>query len=243
MLKKFIQYLLRPCGYELIKHGSVQKKFPIHNPLDQNGIEILEDRDFIASCIEVKPYTLLDTPRLANLWSLVKLTDETGAIFEIGTYKGGGAKHLSNAQVNRKIIICDPFDDLSFEVCDPKLDSNFFAGQFSQNSYEKVCELFDDRDATIIKGYFPNAARDVPLPKISFVHLDVDVYQATLDSLLYLCSENMLLEKHIILLDDYNRNCEGVNKAVKDFLAQHPNYLALPLFPSQCLLLPKQMEN
>jgi len=59
-------------------------------PLDRNGIEILADREFQKSCLDINGLTLLDTPRLANLWQLCRMTAAEGAIMEVGSYKGGG---------------------------------------------------------------------------------------------------------------------------------------------------------
>tara|TARA_B100000242_G_scaffold254645_1_gene197418 strand:+ start:58 stop:807 length:750 start_codon:yes stop_codon:yes gene_type:complete len=246
MLKNFLKTFLllfkrftRFFGFEISRYSNAKKLFPVHAELEQNGIEILSNSEFNKSCIEVKNFTLLDTPRLANLWMLSQLSDNNGAIIEIGSYKGGGAKHLCNANPERKVIVCDPFDDKSFQKIDTSVDSNFFHGQFSNTSYASVLKLLSRSNAEVIKGYFPNSVSEIKLPKISFVYLDVDVYQATLESLIFLVSNHCLLEKHIILLDDYNRNCDGIDKAVKEFLSLHPDYISLPLFPGQGVLIPE----
>ena len=246
MLKNFLknlfqllQKITRFLGFEISRYSKAKRLFPVHAELEHNGIEILSNSDFNKSCNEIKNFTLLDTPRLANLWMLSQQSDKDGAIIEIGSYKGGGAKHLSNANPERKVIVCDPFDDKSFQEIDNSVDSNFFHGQFSNTSYDSVVKLLSGCNAEVIKGYFPNSVSEKKLPKISFVYLDVDVYKATFESLIFLVSNQCLLEKHIILLDDYNRSCDGIDKAVKEFLSFHPSYKALPLFPGQGVLIPE----
>lgn len=209
--------------------------YPVLRPLDTNGVEILADPDFQRSCREIAGLTLLDTPRLANLWSLCRLSNPAGHIVEIGSYKGGGALHLSNSCPQRKVIICDSFR--GFERLDPRLDRNFDASQFKDTSQEDVAALFRNRgrDFAIVAGFFPHSCRDIPLGPISFVHLDADTYKSTLESLEFLTSS--LIERSIIILDDYLRRAEGVDKAVGEFTGHNPAWIALPIFPSQGLMI------
>ena len=68
-------------------------------------------------------------------------------------------------------------------------------------------------------GYFPkldekdmNKIRNL---KFSFVHLDFDLYQSTIDTFNFI--KDRLDENAILLFDDYNLiNQEGVKKAVED---------------------------
>ena len=68
-------------------------------------------------------------------------------------------------------------------------------------------------------GYFPNLEQKnmekIANLKFSFVHLDFDLYQPTIDCFKFI--ENRLEKNAIILVDDYNFiNQEGVKKAVAD---------------------------
>lgn len=209
----------------------------IKKPIDENKVEILGNTDFQNSLKEIGNYSLLDTDRLANLWEYCRLSNPEGAILEIGSYKGGGALHLSNAQPNRPIFVCDSFK--GFETIDARLDANFNMSQFKDTTINDVMKLFvhKGRKFEIVNGFFPESFNGRPFPQVSFVHLDVDIYKATLESLIYL--DNKMMEKSFILIDDYNRSCEGVNKAVEEFLQTSDNWRAFPLFPSQGLLIHK----
>jgi hypothetical protein len=99
--------------------------------------------------------------------------------------------------------------------------------------------LFKDRNALIIPGYFPQSVAAVALPKLSFVHLDVDVYKASKESLSYLLAPGILCDRSLIVLDDYNRSATGVNKAVEEILLEQPGTLAFPLFPGQAIIVPR----
>lgn len=238
-IKSKIRSLLRTLGYDLSRVTDVQKRYPINNPLDVNGVEILADAEFQKSCAQVKGYSLLDTERLANLWMLCRETDPAGAMIEVGVYKGGGSLHLSNCCRQRKIIVCDPFSPDSFEKLDAKLDAIFSKEMFADHSESNVRNLLKDRPATILPGFFPTSVKGVALPKISFVHLDVDVYSATKESLLYFFSSGLLLPRSLIVLDDYNRRADGVNRAVAEVQAGTNAFVTLPIFPGQAVLIPK----
>jgi hypothetical protein len=40
-------------------------------------------------------------------------------------------------------------------------------------------------------------------------------------------------------LDDVQRNAEGVDRAIHEFLRDYPTWMMPPIFPSQGLLIPK----
>jgi hypothetical protein len=237
-IKGMILRLANACGYH-IERTRIRDAYPVLRPMDRNGIEILADKSFQESCRSINGFTLLDTPRLANLWELCRLTDPTGAMAEIGTFKGGGALHLSNCCPERAIIVCDPFDKESFEHLDPCLDRLFQKGGFADTSQDAVARLLKGRKAVIIPGYFPRSARNFSFPRLSFIHLDVDVFKATKESLLFILSLPQLCPRSLIVLDDFNRGASGVNQAVKEVLAEVPGTLAFPLFPGQGLIIPK----
>jgi len=236
IIKKAVGKILASAGCQLVR---ANLDYPVVRPMDTKGVEILADKEFQNSCKMIDGTTLLDTPRLANLWMLARLTDPLGAMAEIGTYLGGGALHLSNCCPNRQMIVCDPFSKESFQSLDPAFDKIFHHGQFSDHGEEQVRSLFKGRDALIVPGYFPESVTAISLPKISFVHLDVDVYQASKESLKFLLGPGILCNRSLIVLDDYNRLATGVNKAVEEIVSELPGTLAFPLFPGQALVIPK----
>jgi len=203
--------------------------------MDTCGVEILSDAAFQRSCREVAGLTLLDTPRLANLWSLCRLTNPLGHIIEVGSFKGGGALHLSNSCPERKIIACDSFE--GFERLDAQLDRNFSQEMFKDTSRQRVEELFRSRGRAfqVIAGFFPQSCAGIDLGPISFVHLDADIYKSTIESLEYL--SGCTTERSLIVLDDFFRRADGVNKAVGEFIGHNRSWAAFPLFPGQGLMV------
>jgi len=212
------------------------ESFPVYKPLNPVDVELLADPLFQASVREVAPLTLLDTPRLANLWNLCRLTPKAN-ILEIGSYKGGGALHLSNACPDRKVIVCDSFE--GFGKLRPDLDRAFDDTMFKDNSRHQVEQLFTSRGRPneVIAGFFPASCAGRQIAPVSFVHLDADVYEATINSLRFLTEQKILTDRALIVLDDYDRGAKGVNKAAAEFVASNRDWQVFPLFPAEGLLL------
>ena len=195
--------------------------------------------EFQASCASARRHTLLDVARLANLWCLARMVG-TGTFIEVGTYKGGGALHICNALATRGEFYCfDPFEDAGFESIEV-LDELFHKEQFMNTRYGHVSDLLKVHpNATVVKGFFPSAARDLELGPIAFCHLDVDVYSATTASLDFL--KDRLAQRSLVVLDDLNRGVKGVQQAVSEFLHENPTFVLLPMFPSQGVLLSTEL--
>lgn len=217
--------------------GPYAPGYPVLKPIDSNRVEILADPVFQASCREVDRLTLLDTPRLANLWSLCRMTNPSGHIIEVGSYKGGGALHLSNSAPDRKVVICDSFQ--GFAELNAELDHAFGLDQFKETSHNQIDTLFRSRNRPyeIIAGFFPDSCKDRDLEGISFAHLDADTYKSTLESLHFLADK--FLDRSLIVLDDYFREADGVNKAVLEFTANNKSWVTFPIFPAQGLMIHK----
>ena len=217
-------------------HEERERRKLLVPPINTNNVEILLDEDFRASVDAARGNTLLDVGRLANLWYLARQAGE-GTYLEVGSYKGGGALHICNAVRARKprFYSFDPFEDGGFESIGDA-DDLFHKNQFTDTSYRAVANLLSVHpNATAVRGFFPAAAQTMDLGPIAFCHLDVDVYEATRDGLAYLAPR--LARHSFIVLDDINREVKGVDQAVAEFLAAHPSFLHIPLFPSQGLLL------
>lgn len=231
-MKKFIKKIVYLLGFKMER---INREFPFRNLLDPVGVEILGERAFQDSCQEISGLTLLDTSRLANLWLLCRLSNPSGNILEIGSYKGGAALHLSNSSPQRKIVVCDSF--VGFDTIDPVLDNNFNRTMFKNTVKKDVEMLFvaHNRSFEVIDGFFPESCQNREIGPISFVHLDADTYKSTRESLFYL--RNLMITRSLIVLDDYLRKADGVIKAVTEFTAEYNDWHCFPLFPGQGLLV------
>jgi predicted O-methyltransferase YrrM len=204
-------------------------------------VNILFDPEFQNSVAQVKDISCLDVARLANMWNLARLVGP-GIFVEVGTYKGGTALHICNAIEHRDAdFYCfDPFEKGGFEKIGDQ-DKCFKPSDFTDTRYEDVVNLLSSKPkAKVIQGFFPAAAENLNLRDIAFCHLDVDTYEATKDSLEFLAPR--MARRGLIILDDMgHRETPGVNTAVTEFLAAHPSFLFIPMFPVQAVLLPKSL--
>jgi hypothetical protein len=135
------------------------------------------------------------------------------------------------------VIVCDSFR--GFETLNSTLDKNFSLEMFKDTSKENVAALFSSRGRKyeVIEGFFPASCVAKSIGPVSFTHLDTDVYKSTIESLSYLEQEHILMDRALIVLDDYDREAQGVNQAVGEFTTACPRWKAFPMFPGQALLL------
>ena len=159
--------------------------------------------------------SLLSNDRLISIRNLLlSVADLEGAIMEIGCYKGGCARYMAEHTTER-VYLVDTFDGLPEPTA---YDNKHIAGEFraTMEDVEKTMEGI--KDWTVIKTRYP--AEDPMLPtKFKFVHLDVDLYESTIESLRYL--ESKMVKGGIIVIDDYeSKDCLGVTRAVNEYIIQ-----------------------
>ena len=232
-MKRLIKSAFQAFGHDVVKLGRTK----LTKPIDESYVEILDDPAFQASVKEVSDITLLDTARLANLWMLSRMSNSSGSLIEIGSYKGGGALHISNACPTRPIFVCDTFEGFADLKMDPSLDRLFKKEQYSDSSLETVKAPWVDkgRDVRWVRGYFPESAANMEISNISFAHVDTDLYESTINTLNYL--RPRLIEKSIVVLDDYLRGADGLIRAVREFTTAHPDWVTFPMFPAEGLMI------
>jgi predicted O-methyltransferase YrrM len=135
-----------------------------------------------------------------------------GDIAEVGTAAGGSARLISEYCGDKTIHLFDTFEGL------PKpgdLDDRFNEGAY-RSSLEDVQRYLsiEGRRFEFHKGMFPASATSVQGHRFSFVHLDVDLYQSTLDCLRFFWPR--LSTGGIIITHDYSW-AAGVDQAFSDF--------------------------
>jgi Macrocin-O-methyltransferase (TylF) len=209
----------------------------IEKPSDPRWLLVLEDPGFCASMREVADLSSLDTARLANLWQWCSLSEE-GAMIEVGTFRGGTALHLSNCQPRRRMVVCDTFEGFARLPLDPRYDAGWPRTAWCNPDAAAVKALFTarGRDAVVLEGPFPDSDAKEEVRDVSFAHIDVDVYHSCRCSLEYL--SRRATPSAIFVVNDYLRSkTAGIAHAVTDFIAGQPDWIALPSFPGQGLLL------
>ena len=171
-----------------------------------------------------------------NLWTLARqVRGLSGAYAEAGVYDGGSARILCEAKGAEHLHLFDTFTGMP--ETDPRADPHFAAGQFAHTSRQRVADyLAAFPNVHIHQGFFPATAVEVPADRLfKFVHLDLDIYRSTLDSLRFFYPR--LVRKGIIISHDYgNVTAPGVKQAFDEFLAETDEPL-VQLWDTQCVLI------
>ncbi len=165
---------------------------------------------------------------LMNLAEIVLKKKLPGDFAECGCWRGHSSYFISKLinQYNKQIKfhIFDSFEGLSENSKNNselnKLDNkkiNKISTQFSSNeNFVKNEVLGEFNFVEIYKGWIPDRFHMVKNKKFSLVHIDVDLYEPTLQSLKFFYPR--LLNGGIIICDDYNSKIfNGSKKAWDEF--------------------------
>jgi hypothetical protein len=144
----------------------------------------------------------------------------TGAIAELGVYKGDFSLVLDRYFPNKKLYLFDTFAGFAEADVIYDINNDFSSskvGHLGDSSVEMVLQRLNNRDQCIIKkGYFPESAHGLEDEIFAFVSIDTDLYLPTFEGLSFFYPR--LSKGGYILIHDYNhKTYTGVKKAVRDF--------------------------
>lgn len=151
-----------------------------------------------------------------------------GDFAELGVSTGGSAKLLCELKRDKTIHLFDTFEGLPDTT---NIDTHLKNGQY-ECSLPDIEKYLGYENISYYKGFFPDTAPTTPLA-FSFVHLDVDLYQSTLDGLKYFYPR--LVEGGMLISHDYS-TVEGVKKAFDEYFVDKPETV-IELPTSQCLII------
>jgi len=168
-------------------------------------------------------YLRFKGPHLLREWDRAYLLDQlasavfgfAGSTAECGSYKG-----LSSFIICRRTQpggthhIFDSFEGLSRP--DPADGTAWSEGDMAIGEDEVLDNLIGF-DVRAHKGWIPERFSDVDDEKFVLVHIDVDLYQPTYESLKFFYDR--VVRGGLIVCDDYGfRSCPGARRAVDEFL-------------------------
>lgn len=168
--------------------------------------------------------TLLNYDRLYVFWQAIQNVSKLGGVAaEVGSYKGGSAHFIASVfreitGEEQQVHVFDTFEGHPDKITNA--DSYHEIGMFSDTSFEDVKEYLSGFSGVQLhKGEFSKSAESLEEHEYSLVHVDVDIYQSTLDCLRYFAPR--LLSGGIFIIDDYySEKCPGVRQAVAEFLEE-----------------------
>jgi len=194
------------------------------------GRQFLYDEDFIRyyETFE-KNGNFHSLDRKYALDQLIQLTlFLEGDTAECGVYKGASSYLICRRipGLGKSHHIFDSFEGLSA----PRLEDGSYWKKGDLSSSEKVLRenLKDFSYVKYYKGWIPEKFLMVSDLAFCFVHLDIDLYQPTLDSLIFFYQR--MVPGGIILCDDYGFiSCPGAKKAMDSYFIDKPEkIISLP---------------
>jgi O-methyltransferase len=162
--------------------------------------------------------TLIDPWEVCNVVSALQaVRNIPGDLAEVGVAYGGSARIIAEYGGQRTLHLFDTFSGL------PSPDSSD-SKKFRTGDFESDVSLVQKRlhgfPVCFHVGMFPETAGPVADKQFSFVHLDMDLYQGTLDALEFFYPR--MAPGGIILSHDYG-SAVGVMRAFSEFFASRPD--------------------
>ncbi len=184
--------------------------------------------------------SLVDLSRLYMLYQwLLSTRHIAGDCMEVGCYKGGTAKLISESILRHELKcafhVFDTFDGMPDALAQ---DEAGFLNCFSDNSLNDVERLLSNNpDCFVHQGIFPDSASEhVRGLTFRFAHIDVDIERSVLDCCAFIYPR--LAPGGVMVFDDYgDPYCPGAARAVDEYFSGRPDSVVhLPLLSSAVLI-------
>ena len=170
-----------------------------------------------------------------HVYSIAKSQSKLdGDMAEVGVYQGGSAKLIAEVKNEKELYLFDTFEGLpKVSEKDTHFGTSYWkTGEFSNTSLENVENYLSNyKNIYCYKGKFPETSEAIKTKKFSFVHLDVDLFQSTIDCLEFFYPR--MINGGIILTHDYHT--DGVKQAFNEF-CKDKKIPQIQLLGSQCAI-------
>lgn len=182
-----------------------------------------EDRQFLDDFNRMSPGNPYSQDRKWTLREYVKLSNALpGDLAECGCYVGTSAFFIAQASTHGKLYLFDSFQGLSDpDAIDSSSVANVMpwsAGDLSTSETTLRHNLSRYDSIEVLPGWIPQRFNDVADRQYRLVHIDVDLYKPTRDSLEFFYPR--LVKGGFIVMDDYGfKNCPGATRAADELAA------------------------
>ncbi|AFL69156.1 TylF/MycF/NovP-related O-methyltransferase [Sulfurospirillum barnesii] len=166
--------------------------------------------------------------RKFTLMNLLKIvTHLSGNYAECGVFQGATAYLIANAmQNNEKLFLYDTFEGLS----EPSQEDGIYwsKGDLSAGIDFVKTRLKQFKTIEYKQGLIPIRFKENEETRFKFVHVDVDLYQPTKDSIEFFYDR--LVKGGLLICDDYGfKSCPGAKKAFDEVMqTKSENIIFLP---------------
>ena len=204
-----------------------------HNLLFSDQIFEKYNLEFLQIVDKVKDNCFLDNEEKYTIYSSMKsISKLEGDIAEVGVYKGGSAKILCELKFLKKLYLFDTFQGLPNPTKNDLVQSSWLSDT-SLKSVKDYLSIYEN--VFYFEGYFPKTTSSTTNKKFCLVHLDTDLYQSTLDSLIYFWPR--MVKSGRIISHDYNaKDVGGVKKAFDEFFKDSPEKI-IEIADTQVLII------
>ena len=186
-----------------------------------------QDQHFVQDYQRLVPFNRRSFERKYVVSQLVMgLRNVAGDMAECGVYNGATAYFMARASVqagtSRRLHLFDSFEGLSQPG---PIDGNFWTrGGLAMPERVARGNLEGCDGIHFYRGWIPDRFAEVADRRFAFVHIDVDLYQPTLDSVAFFYQR--LVPGGIIVCDDYGfTTCPGATRAMDEFMADKPEHI------------------
>lgn len=188
------------------------------------------DRDFDRYLVKFDGVASVNSDRRWMVFQLLRWVGNVdGDTAECGAYKGASSYMIlymnkCSALSNKHHHIFDSFEGIS----EPKdIDGDFWTEKDLCSPENVLLNNLDGfKNFTVYKGWIPYRFDEIKTKSFSFVHIDVDLYEPTRDSIEFFYPR--MCHGGIIICDDYGFNsCPGATKAIDDFLSDKPEKVTM----------------
>lgn len=189
----------------------------------------LEDKNFRHQFKVLSPISPYSEERKWTLREFARyVLDIPGSMAECGCYQGASAYFMADANPDVPLHLFDSFEGLSqpdkSDMTTSKDKRTWEKGDLSSPEEEAHQTLKEFPNVHFHKGWIPERFPEVAEEKFSLVHIDVDLYKPTIDSLSFFYPR--MSHKGIIILDDYGSSiCPGARKAADEFMVDKSEYI------------------
>jgi len=253
-IKPLVRAIARRVGYEIRKIPSDSEPHGANKIRDSNYYRRWSPPDALFAPWTGHPsferlyqgvdaHTIVPRDRCYMVASLTAHASHLpGDVAECGVYTGGTALLMCRASAGsgKRIYLFDSFEGLP--SIDPDKDVSFEKGQFANDDVASIERLLSEfNDVTDIrKGWIPDSFAGLEDSSYAFAHLDVDLYQSTLDCCEYFYPR--LVAGGALLFDEYGfAEALGERDAVDEFFADKPESpIVLPTGQAVILKLPEK---
>lgn len=185
------------------------------------------DQAFVADYLRLSPFNRRSFERKFAVSQLVMgLKNVPGDMAECGVYNGATAYFMARASTqvgtSRHLHLFDSFEGLSRPG--PTDGSFWTAGGLAMPEHVARGNLDGFENIHFHKAWIPGRFEETADRRFAFVHIDVDLYQPTLDSVAFFYPR--LVDGGMIVCDDYGFNtCPGATRALDEFMADKPEHI------------------